>query len=800
MAVTAKRRVVAVLLSLLFSLLLFCACERTPEPPVTEPDSPTEPSTPTEPDEPPVEVLHASYERLMDALRLEEGEPLVPPREEALTFSLDAVASAFFNTDRILEIGCASGDLREIRYTSDGSKPSATHGEVYRGPITLRAGSLPNVYHFAACAVYADGSTSEICYRTYFVGTDIVEQFNMLVFYVDAEESDLWSAEKGIFHPNNIKRSGREWERPMHVQLFDSDGTELLHLPAGIRIYGGYSRAHVLKSMRYIARKDYDSVLDDFNVLDLFGPLYTNEGTRIDKLEHLVVRNSGNDFGNAFMKDELTQLLMAEQGFAFTEPVRPCLVYVNETLYGMYWMHEPYKDSYFENRFEQYGYRGEFVVLDGPEREKEPTGDEHIGYDPLKDYNEMLAYGERDLTDDATYAALCERLDVVSYLQMHATMGYINNGDWPQNNNRAFKYFAAEGETPSDVYGMDGKWYFLPHDTDWAFGTVTANSFRWCYDKEAIQYSPLFCALMERDDCRVTYITYLLDMMNGAFSPDRATPVAESMIRDIRPGLELYLAKSPYLPENFDMAAFDRRSARVVDFLKARPANVVKYIDEQYGLGKAYTLTVDVPRDAGVQVNTYVSEGDFKGTYYTYYPTTLSPVVPVGYAFDHWLVNGVRRNAETLTLEDAFTHTGRVTVEAVLRRVEGLRVTAIGYDGTDDYVVLTNLGEHDVSAKGYYLTDKDVAPMRYALPDVTVPAGKSIVIYGEDFSREREGGDAMMSFDLAKEETLCLSVLDGQGNAVTVDRIWLPPKMQDTSSYERDLTSGHFFEVLAGEK
>lgn len=803
MQIIVKRALGAALM-LLLTLLLLCACESTSPP--TEPDAPIEPDVPSapsqdeEPPAPPVTVIPADYDELMEALRLDEGEPLVPARKEALSFSLDAYGSAFFNTNRPLEISCTQGDLREIRYTCDGSKPSATHGEVYTGAITLWAGSIPNAYHFAACAVYEDGSVSDVCYRTYFIGTNIVEQFNMLVFYIDAEEDDLWSPATGIFHNNNVKKSGRTWERPMHVQLFDSDGTELLHMPAGIRIYGGYSRAHVLKSMRYIARKDYDSVLDDFNVLDLFGPLYTSEGVRIDKLEHLVVRNSGNDFGNAFMKDELTHKLMAAQGFAFTEPVRPCLVYVNGTLYGMYWMHEPYKDSYFENRFEQYGYRGEFVVLDGPEREKEPTGDEHIGYNPLRDYNEMIAYGERDLTDEATYAALCERLDVASYLQLHATMGYINNGDWPQNNNRAFKYFAAEGESPSDVYGMDGKWYFLPHDTDWAFGTVTANSFRWCYDKDAIQYSPLFCALMERDDCRVTYVTYILDMMNGAFSPRRATPVAEQMIKDIRPGLELYLAKSPYLPENFDIAAFDRRSSRVVDFLRDRPANVVKHIDALYGLGKAYTLTVDVPRGAGVQVNSYVCTGDFSGTYYTYYPTTLTPVVPLGYEFDHWLINGVRRNAETLTLEDVFTYTGRVTVKAVLRRVEGLRLTAVSYDGENDYVVLTNLGQTEISTEGYYLSDKEIAPMRYAIPAVTVPAGESIVVYGEDYALARTGGDAMMSFNLSKEETLMLSFVDGKGSTVTVDALWLPPKMQDTSSYERNLTDGRFYEVLAGEK
>ena len=38
--------------------------------------------------------------------------------------------------------------------------------------------------------------------------------------------------------------------------------------------------------------------------------------------------------------------------------------------------------------------------------------------------------------------------------------------------------------------------------------------------------------------------------------------------------------------------------------------------------------------------------------------------------------NSYALHEAALTLEDAFTHTGRVTVEAVLRRVEGLRVTA----------------------------------------------------------------------------------------------------------------------------
>lgn len=776
---------------LLLLPLLLCACTVS-DAPATTPDAP--------PDEEivQIEARLENYNKLMKELRLDTPAPLSATRMGTLSFSLDEYGSAFFNSDEVLIITEPSDSAATIRYTTDGSEPSAEHGEVYRSPITLTAGEMPVAYHFAACAVYEDGSTSDISYRTYFVGTNIVEQFNMLVFYVDAEHDDLWSVENGIFY--NYNKSGEAWERPMNIELYDSDGTTLLNMPAGIRIYGGYSRAHALKSMRYIARKQYDSVLDDFNVMDLFGPLYTSEGVRFDKFEHLVIRNTGNDFGQAFMKDEIVQQLMAAQGFAFTEAVRPVLVYVNGTLYGMYWMHEPYKNSYFESRYDQYDFKGEFVVLDGPERQKEPTGDVYDGFDPLEDYNKMLAYGEVDLTVEEAYEELCELLDVPTYLQMHASMAYINNGDWPQNNNRAFKYFAARGEDFSDVHGMDGKWYFLPHDTDWAFGSASANALLRCYDENAIQYSPLFCALMQRDDCRVMYVTYILDMINGAFTYERAAPIVEASAAAIRPGLELYLALSPYLPpdKDYSIDTFDQRWKKILDVLERRPAYMIKHLDERYDLGRPYTLEIDVPSGAGVTVNTYTADGDFTGTYYTYYPTVVTPVVPVGYEFDHWLVNGVRRNEATLTLEDVFTYTGKVSMQAVLRPVEGLRVTAVAYYGSNNYVVLTNLGTEDVSTEGYYLSDNESALYRYALPSVTVPAGKAIVIYGEDYAGEQYGNVAL-TFKLSKGEVLCLTYRASESTrGHAVDRIELP-KIQKTSSYERNLTDGKFYERLAGE-
>jgi hypothetical protein len=231
-----------------------------------------------------------------------------------------------------------------------------------------------------------------------------------------------------------------------------------------------------------------------------------------------------------------------------------------------------------------YDYQGEFVVLDGPERAKLSDGKEHNGFDPLKDYQQMIKWGETlDLTDDNDYALLCDVLDVDSYLRLNATMAYVDNGDWPQNNNRVFKYFAAEGEDYSHVYGMEGKWHFVPHDTDWAFfNDVNTNTLTRYYDptpRDHNPYSPLFVNLMQRDDCQETYITYLLDMMNGAFHPDRMAATIQEIADMIYPALELYVAQSPYVADNFDMAAFERRYGRIITYAQKRADVMRKHID-----------------------------------------------------------------------------------------------------------------------------------------------------------------------------------------------------------------------------
>ncbi|MBR2622226.1 MAG: CotH kinase family protein [Clostridia bacterium] len=745
-----------------------------------------------------VEAFSKGYDAILEELSAPPEASAPTPVVELIRFSTDATGSAFLKGDQTLEMSATDGATR-IYYTTDGSDPRTSDSiRRYIEPLKLKASrGAPAVYHIAAAAFYgSSNSWSEVTYRTYFVGKNIDDQFRVMVYSITAPEESLWDPVTGVLHNNNQFQHGRAWEREIQVQLFDSDGTLMFDMPAGIRIYGGYSRAHVMKSMRIIARPEYDALLDDFDSIDLFGLRYDDEGVLMDHFEDLVIRNTGNDFGDAHLRDEYIHTLMAQQGFVFTEPVRPCLVYINGELYGFFWTHEPYKESYFERRFDSYGYQGEFVVLDGHERNKSPDGKEHDGFDPLEDYNAMLALSEKDLTIDENYEALCRVLDVDSYLRLNATMSLVNNGDWPQNNNRVFKYFAAEGEDFSDVYGMDGKWYFVPHDTDWGLRhNAVENTLLRYYDTNAIQYSPLFCHLMEREDCRQTYVTYFVDMMNGAFAPDHMEDVLDDMVDEMRDALALYLDESPYVPANFDLDKFDRKIETLRTYVLIRTEMMLMNVDAVYELGEAYELTVDVPNGAGVQINTLRHQGDFEGTYYENYDTILRPIVPLGHEFDHWIINGKPYYLEEKTIPLKAIEQGKVEVTMVLRPKKQLYISKIDYMDGEDYIVLTNYGSEDVSTLGYGLTDDSTLGVRFRLPVMTVKAGESVVIYGKNYDPTAALRQLQLEFNFSRDETVWLTYTDPSTmQTTTVDSVRLP-KLHEGYVYERNVYDGRFYEI-----
>jgi|LSQX01.1.fsa_nt_gb hypothetical protein len=762
---------------------------------------------PNEPDEGETVSVMAfveGYDAIVAELAAKEAEddPAQPaetapqPSEPQIFFSLDRDdGQYFFDTDQELEI--TTSRPAKIYYTLNGSTPSEEKGTLYTEPIPLPSGDNVKVYSFSVIAYFDDGTVSDVYYRSYFIGRNAFEKYDTLVFSLITDSKNLNSRELGILHPNNIWQRGREWERDVNVSCYTQSGRLLFSQNAGMRLFGAYSRSFAQKSLRIIARYDYDAY-NRFEY-EFFDDLYSYSGTKIGSFKQLVLRNSGNDFGVAFMRDPVVHILMAQQGFPFTESVRPSLVYINGKVYGFLWIHEPYKAEYFKERYRDYDGQGAFVVLDGPERSKSSFDTEYRHLKPLSDYRKMYNYHREDLTDDKKYAELCRLLDVESYLQLYAAFAYVDNGDWPHNNNRAFKYFAAEGEDFSDVYGMDGKWYFLPHDTDFAFlSDVNANTLERNLNRAEVQYSPLFAALMERDDCRWTFVTYILDMINGAFSPKNASRVVEDIIDGIRGSIHIMHAESRYQPPNSDNASFERRAPRIINYLKQRSSIMIEYMQKKYNLGPFYRLFVSFPDGGAAYVNSlYVSE-DFTGSYYENYATVLRPVVPPGKEFSCWTVNDKVYETPELVIDASFVRQAKVKVELHLSDpdVPALSVYEVSYRGDGDYVILVNNTSQTVSTLGCMLSDDPAEPEKYMMPVMYIEPGDAVKIHCGNRTSVQLLHSMATDFALRDGETLVLSRKDPKTREIkTLDSIRLP-RINYGNVYRRNLVSGVFFEVL----
>ena len=503
-------------------------------------------------------------------------------------------AGYFFSEDTVIELSVASRKKDGyITYTLDGTEPTETT-TLYTEPIVLVAneGDFPDAYSIRAKVWYDDGTVSDTYVHTYFVNTNISERYTTVLFSVNGEPSELTDGPDGILYGENYKQRGRASERKVHIEAISADGTLLFEQFAGVRVFGGTSREHAVKSLKLFARKEYEDGKGTFHT-SLFGST-TLDGTEpITKYDKLVLRNAGDDFQSAFLRDEMIQRLAAQAGFSAYEAVVPAVAYVNGEYYGFYWLHESYCDKYFQYRNGKSD--GENVGFEGSDKYQSVSGDA-IEIAAAKEFNALYnKYAYADLTVDATYEALCELLDVKNYLDYMSFNMYVANDDWPQGNYRCFRYYTADGEE----YGtgeMDGRWRFLQHDADTGFGTYQStedagaarNDLEQVLSKDSKRYAPLLAALLKREDCKQYYIDKMLEYMNGALSYDSVCTVLDQMCAERDTELTYYYERLNSLKGEFEIYARPSRTnlhlERIRSFAKQRPGYMTQYLEEYFGV------------------------------------------------------------------------------------------------------------------------------------------------------------------------------------------------------------------------
>ena len=343
-----------------------------------------------------------------------------------------------------------------IRYTTDGSEPTETHGQLYGGPIdvttttTLRAAAFLPGYqpsnvdtqtylfpgHVAAQTTTPAGYPAgwDTIAADYEVDPDVTNN----PLYAGTFEDDLqtvpsislvmdvddWFGVGGIY-VNPLQR-GVEWERPVSIELLNPDGVGGFQIDAGVRIFGGVSRnlpSTPKKSFRLLFKSEYGASKLDYPFFD---------DTTVDRFDELMLRGGYNykwTHGSGvqqtraqYMRDQFSR----DSQLAMGQPAshgRYMHVYLNGLYWGMYNAverpDEAFAASYFGGEKEDYD-----VIKHGDP--PEAIRGDRVAWDAM-----FALAKDAGRTADQKYVDIQQYLDVDNLIDYMIAIHYTGNVDAP---------------------------------------------------------------------------------------------------------------------------------------------------------------------------------------------------------------------------------------------------------------------------------------------------------------------------------------------------------------------------------
>lgn len=698
--------------------------------------------------------------------------------QAAVTFSLPA---AFYSENISVEL--SAGSSSEIYFTTDGSDPTVSEKCRYISPIDINSGTETRATTIKAIAV-TDGEQSAIYTRSYITGQDVRERFSndTLIFVLSTDPYNLYDYEYGIAvpgkiydeyvaehtgeeipynAPGNYFLTGREAERDIYVEVFESTGRNVISQAAGVRLTGGYSRVVDQKSLKLIARKEYDPDNGKFKYA-FFPDAVTADGVPISEYDRIVLRNGANDREFAGVRDELSQALARDYGFPTTQHTVPAAVFLNGEYYGYAWLHENYNEDYLATQFG--GNKEQYEIIENTEYPD--SGSERA----LADYAKVLEYFDMDLTDDETFAELCALVDIDNLMQYYALEVFISNKDWPGNNYKAFRYYPAEGEQITSEF-MDGRWRYLFFDAEYAWGLYgdgyTQTTLSDLLSGEHMSGgSKALKALLKRKDMRERFANTICDIMSSAFSTENILETLDELIEMSDPE-QLYALEQGITSTWANVWTFADSRQQIRDFAENRHVYVYRDIAKclRYQ-NTTYDISLTGASGAEARLSTQSTVGGvIFGSYFVDCGVEISAEIFEGYKFVKWEINGEDYYEPSVTITYSMATMGRAAVrlytEAVTLHDVPLQISEISTDDNAGWIKLYNPNAEAVATGGLYLTDGAENLTRWEIPAVTIQPQSELLIV----MNNNKTSDALMqyqaSFSLKAGETLILSDSDG---------------------------------------
>ncbi len=492
-------------------------------------------------------------------------------------------------------------------------------------------------------------------------------------------------------------------EVPVHIEFFEENGDLAFKAHAGTRIYGAYSRRWDQKSLVIYFRGEYGISELDY---ELF------EEKNIETFQSFVLRNAGNDFAAAHIRDATASTIIENELSLDYQAYRPSSVYINGEYWGILNIREKISEHYIASNHPSVD-PDSIDLIDVLEEPRAINGS-------VDDYLQFLEDLENtDVTNQEEYEAVTAQIDLENYIDYMTVQIFYANTDWPGNNVKAWKE-----KSP------DGKWRWLLYDLEHGFNLYSGDG---DYNLDMIAHtttptgttysnSPwatfIFRKLLENEGFKEQFSLRMNDLINTVFQEEQMISVIDSIAAGVEAEIPAHeerwgmlscpwwdpncTPQSPFLDQVEDMRHFARN----------RQGYMIDHIRTAWRLRGPEVLTVDVSgkNQGSVMVNRVIPKTyPWSGQYFTRIDIPVTAIPKFGYKFTGWTGDVISTDSVIyVQAEDSvfanFEPTTGVTSDIVINEI---MYNAPEDADSEDWIELYNSTASTIDLSGWVVKDED---------------------------------------------------------------------------------------------
>jgi len=509
-----------------------------------------------------------------------------------------------------------------VRCEFGGAEPTE-HSQEFRSSKEINETTV------VRCALFEEGKiTNKVVTETYFVEETIkmpvvaisVSPTFFNQHYIDCGCGDPACCPEGLYE---------DIEFPVHVEFFENGSStngKSWEIDAGISLMGNWSRMEKKKSVAVVMREQYQDGR-------LHYPLFTTR-PEAQKFKAFNLRNNGNRFVSDYIADAAGGAILEGSGVDYQRS-RQVVVFYNGEYYGIHDMRERFNEHYVETN---YGIDAKTVdMIKHLGHDISVSGGSSIGYEELLEF----AYNnDFSGANNTYYTTIQAMMDVGNFADYMAAEIYIHNGDWPNNNVRAWR--SPEQPWKFMIYDLD-------HGFDWkwtvsGFHENSTNMFNWikqggggsgsCSGKGC--FAMIFNKLIENPDFERLFVNRSAIMLDKYLNSKRLSSVIESMVATIDAD-EIERDMERFNRENRGYG-FSKSGTSIKEWAVNRDSWVLEDYQDRFNVGNLVNVSIAVQGSGTVLVEgmNVVNGGAYSGKFFSNHPIQLTAVPTGSGVFSAW--------------------------------------------------------------------------------------------------------------------------------------------------------------------